>query len=206
MRKLVIFIWLSIFMQCQTQNIEESTILQLNNKVEKFDVLTFQKRKKNNSYLIKTEDCTVKSFSYKNGFVEYFYPQNLYFNLGKNFHKNGIIKDKGISFNEGSAIGIWYHYNEEGSLIKEEDTDSGYLFKPRDIVKYCEKNNIKLSKGYHERDGYQTSVYKNELDGKKVWLLSYIISLNKQEKEVKITLDGQTGKVIKREEFPYDSY
>ena len=66
-------------MQCQTQSIEESTILQLNYKVEKFDVLTFQKLKKNNNYLIKTADSTVKSFSYKNGFVEYFYFTKLIF-------------------------------------------------------------------------------------------------------------------------------
>mgnify|MGYP004718898581 FL=1 len=91
-------------------------------------------------------------------------------------------------------------------MIKEENTDEGYAFTPEDVIKYCEQNGIKLSKGYHERDGYQTGVYKNELDGKKVWLISYLISLNKQDKEVKITLDGQTGKVIKREEFPYDSY
>ncbi|WP_326981327.1 hypothetical protein VUJ46_13790 [Chryseobacterium sp. MYb264] len=140
------------------------------------------------------------------GFGEARYETDSYFMSIKNFNPSRNIENKGWAFIQGSPIGVWCFFDEVGTLVKKENMDEGYAFTPEDIIKYCKKNNIELSKGYHERDGYQTSVYKNELNGKKVWLLSYIISLNKQDKEIKLTLDGQTGKVIKREEFPYDSY
>ncbi|WP_326982454.1 hypothetical protein VUJ46_20080 [Chryseobacterium sp. MYb264] len=205
MKKILICICLSIFMQCHTQKID-NLLPRVDEKFEKFDIESFNKNSVRGYVLIQKENTIsiqeIQSF----GFIERQYNANSIFKKNIFFYKNGYIKKKGILFSEGSQIGIWYYFDESGKLIKEEDTDSGYLFKPEDIIKYCKKNNIELSKGYHERDGYQTSIYKNEVDGKKVWLISYINSLNKQDKEIKLTLDGQTGKVVKREEFPYDNY
>ncbi|WP_326981329.1 hypothetical protein VUJ46_13800 [Chryseobacterium sp. MYb264] len=205
MKKILIFLWLSIFIHCQTQNINKIIPI-IDDKFEKFDIEKFKKESIRGSYVVKVENFTIRQDSQNPGYLEELYKDDDYFILDKFFYENGNIKKKGISFNKGSSIGIWYHYNEEGNLTKQEDTDFGYLFKPEDIVEYCKKNNIELSKGYHERNGYQTRIYKNEVDGKKVWLISYINSLNKQDKEIKLILDGQTGKEIKREEFPYDNY
>ncbi|WP_326982452.1 hypothetical protein VUJ46_20070 [Chryseobacterium sp. MYb264] len=198
MKKIVIFIWLSIFIQCQTQNIKNTII---DSRFEVFD------RNLDKSRVDKIDGLTHIIYTGgETGYSEVGYNTNHYFMYVKNFYSSKNIENKGWAFNQGAPVGIWYYFDEKGKLIKEENKDEGYSFTPEDIIKYCKKNNIELSKGYHERDGYQTSVYKNELDGKKVWLISYLASLNKQEKEVKLTLDGQTGKVIKREEFPYDSY
>ncbi|MEN4759606.1 hypothetical protein ABEG63_04625 [Chryseobacterium sp. C39-AII1] len=198
MKKIVIFIWLSIFIQCQTQNIKNTII---DSRFEVFD------RNLDKSRVDKIDGLIHIIYTGgKTGYSEVGYDTNRYFMYVKNFYASKGIENKGWAFNQGAPIGLWYYFDEDGKLIKEENTDEGYAFTPENIIKYCEQNGINLSKGYHERDGYQTSVYKNELDGKKVWLISYLISFNKQDKEVKLTLDGQTGKVIKREEFPYDSY
>ncbi|WP_326981326.1 hypothetical protein VUJ46_13785 [Chryseobacterium sp. MYb264] len=205
MKKILIFIWLSIFMQCQTQKRDTLKIPLVNDSFEKFNIKDFENNAVRGSRVLKNQNQLILEDIQSYGFIRQIYQQNI-FCFNYLFYKSGNIKEKGIGFIKGASIGVWYHFDEDGKLIKEENTDEAYAFTPEDIIKYCKKNNIELSKGYHEGDGYQTSVYKNELDGKKVWLLSYIISLNKQEKEVKLTLDGQTGKVIKREEFPYDSY
>ncbi len=199
------FLWLSIFIQCKTQNTNKIIPI-VDNKFEKFDIEKFKKESIRGSYVVKGENFIIRKDSQNPGYLEELYKNDDYFILDKFFYENGNISKKGISFNKGSAIGIWYHFDEAGNLIKEENTDEGYIFTPEDLVKYCKKNNIELAKGYHEGDGYHTSVYKNDLNGKKVWKISHLISLNKQEKEVELILDGQTGKVIKREEFPYDSY
>ncbi|WP_326981328.1 hypothetical protein VUJ46_13795 [Chryseobacterium sp. MYb264] len=203
MKKILIFLWLSLFIQCHTQN---KVIPKTDSSFEKFNIENFNKNAVRG--MLEFKDNKISSFQdfQSPGYRERNYSLDSFFKINKFFFNNGNIEKKGALFNIGSQVGIWYYFDEAGRLIKEENTDEGYAFTPEDIIKYCKKNNIELSKGYHERDGYQTSVYKNELDGKKVWLISYLASLNKQEKEVKLTLDGQTGKVIKREEFPYDSY
>jgi len=209
MKNMLILIWLSIFMQCKTQKRDTLRIPTVNNSFEKFDIKTLEKKNRIDTFFLSyNSDSTIvrqlQDQSY--GFIDRVFYQNTYFTLIKKYYHNKNVKEKGNVFNEGSPIGTWYYFDEEGKLIKEENTDEGYAFTPEDIIKYCKQNGIKLSKGYHESDGYQTSVYKNELNGKKVWLISYIISLNKEDKEVELTLDGQTGKVVKREEFPYDNY
>ncbi len=209
MKKILIFIWLSIFIQCQVQEKDSFAIPVVNSSSEKFDIKILKQKNRLDTFFLSynNESTIVRQLQDQSyGFIDRVFYQKTYFTLIKKYYRNKNIKDKGISFNEGSPIGIWYHFDETGKLIKEENTDEGYTFTPEDLVKYCKKNNIELSKGYHESEGYQTSVYKSELNGKKVWKISYLISFNKQEKEVKLTLDGQTGKVIKREEFPYDSY
>ena len=87
-------------------------------------------------------------------------------------------------------------------MIKEENTDEGYDFKPEDVVKYCESHKIKLPKGYQD-SGYQTSVYKREVEGKKVWAISYVIAVGKEEFIEEIILDGKSGKLLDKQKVPY---
>ncbi|MEN4759605.1 hypothetical protein ABEG63_04620 [Chryseobacterium sp. C39-AII1] len=203
MNKILIFLWLSINIQCQTQKV---IIPQTDKFFEKFNIENFNKNAVRGMLELQNNgEKSLQDFQ-SPGYRERNYNSDSFFKTNKFFFNNGNIEKKGVLFNVGSQVGIWYYFDESGKLIKEENTDEGYIFTPEDIVKYCKKNNIELSKGYHESEGYQTSVYKSELNGKKVWKISYLISFNKQEKEVELILDGQTGKVIKREEFPYDSY
>ncbi|EKB57644.1 YD repeat (two copies) [Bergeyella zoohelcum CCUG 30536] len=133
------------------------------------------------------------------GFNETVYFEDSYFNIVKNFYKSTYILNKGIEFNEGSPIGIWYYYDESGKLIKEEDTDIGYDFGPMEVVKYCKENKIVLPKGY-QPTGYQTRVLKQEFEGKKVWRISYQIAGDKIQQ---ILLDGKTGKELQKKIVPF---
>ncbi len=117
----------------------------------------------------------------------------------KLFYSDGNIKEKGLYFNNGSQYGIWYEFDEKGNLVKEINTDEGYSFGWKEVIAYCEKKEIELTEGY-ERGGYQTEILKQEKSGKKVWVISYLLSPVLICKE---TLDGITGKLIDSEEFEF---
>ncbi|QDP86675.1 hypothetical protein FNJ88_09475 [Chryseobacterium sp. SNU WT5] len=133
------------------------------------------------------------------GFGEVKYNEETYFSFVKNFYPSKSIENKGIAFNNGSPVGIWYYFDETGKLIKEENTDEGYNFTPENLINYCEKHKINLPKGYQD-SGYQTKVLKQEIDGKKVWFISHQIS-GDQIKE--IYLYGKTGEKLSRKIVPF---
>ena len=66
------------------------------------------------------------------------------------FYKNNNIKMKGLFFNSlgsrGFQKGTWYEFDEQGKLIKEIDYDKFYKFTFEDILKFCEREKIKISK------------------------------------------------------------
>ncbi|QDP86676.1 hypothetical protein FNJ88_09490 [Chryseobacterium sp. SNU WT5] len=133
------------------------------------------------------------------GFGEVKYNEETYFSFVKNFYPSKSIENKGIAFNNGSPVGIWYYFDELGNLIKEENTDEGYDFSPEDVVEYCEKHKIQLPKGYQD-SGFQTKVDKREENGKKVWKISHQISGDEIEK---LILDGKTGKELSKKIVPF---
>ncbi len=136
-----------------------------------------------------------QSFGYAEQII---YPQG-YFTVIKMFYKNMKIKEKGISFNNGSEYGIWYEFNEEGKLIKTINTDEGYDFSWKNVITFCEEKEIPLTKGFKEFAGFQTRILKREENGKKVWVISYLLPVGDKIKE--ITLDGKTGEEIKQRTF-----
>ncbi|WP_228448477.1 hypothetical protein [Chryseobacterium sp. CH25] len=127
--------------------------------------------------------------------------RNSFLHTNKFFYDNGYIKKKGRLFNEGSSIGVWYYFDESGKLVKEENTDEGYGFTPEKLVRYCEKNKIELPKGYHE-SGFYTQVRKETLNGKKVWVIKYLIPGGDIQR---VVLDGQTGKELEKKKVPFVS-
>lgn len=197
MKKIITLVLMTLFTQCQAQKTQNIMMPKIDNYLEKI-TKKFDKSRideiNNSEHIIYT--------SANVGFGEAHYFNHSYFIILKNFFKNSIIQNKGVAFTEGSPIGTWYHFDESGNLIKEENTDEGYDFGPLDVVKYCEKNNIKLPKGY-QTSGYQTDVYKREIDGRKVWVISYALSINKQSYVDEITLDGKTGKLLNKQRNTY---
>lgn len=101
--------------------------------------------------------------------------------------------------NEGDQIGIWYEFDEQGNLVKEINTDEGYTFGWEQVLEYCEENKIEVTKGY-VKGGFQTTIYKEELEGKKVWVISHLLSPILIARK---TLDGTTGKILKTEEVEF---
>jgi hypothetical protein len=207
MKKLLIVFTILSFTSCiaqKTLKMEQEVIIpEINKKFETFDIQDFNKKVDNVSGVrrIKKDEILIEEDYQNPGFsrITYFFDSNFY--LLKLFFENGNIKEKGISFNNGSEFGVWYHYNEKGSLIKEENTDIGYDFGWLDVIKYCHKNDIQLEKGYPKRGGIKTEIYKNEEEGKKVWIISYYKP--KTDEYIEVTLDGKTGKEIKRRDLEF---
>ncbi|WP_228414861.1 hypothetical protein [Chryseobacterium sp. G0201] len=174
----------------------------MDNKFEKINIDEYKKNQKNNTLILNQENKKIIIFHLENNYFSDVYENNNPFKIEKIFFINGNIKEKALAFNNGASVGTWYHFDETGRLIKEENTDEGYDFKPEDVVKYCESHKIKLPKGYQD-SGYKTSVYKKEIDGKKVWQISYVIAVGKEEFIEEIILDGKTGKLIKKKQVSY---
>ncbi len=159
----------------------------------------FVKELKNSREDVITDNEHILYTSAHVGFGKVIYSKNSYYSTIKNFYSSRNIESKGISFNNGSAVGIWYYFDQTGRLAREEDTDAGYNFSPDDVIKYCEKHNINLPKGYQD-SGFQTSVLKEELNTKKVWVISHQISGDQIER---IVLDGNTGMEVHKERVPF---
>ncbi|WP_374464302.1 hypothetical protein [Chryseobacterium sp.] len=199
MNKIIVLIWLSIFIQCQSQKIDKYMIPIVDNKYEKFDIENFLKNSVRGTLIVKSNDATVVEDKQSYGFIKQVYKKDDIFCHTVLYYPTGKIKEKGITFNNGTEIGIWFYYDESGKLLKEENTDEGYDFKPADIIAYCEKNKIDLPKGYHD-SGYQARVLKQDFEGKKVWRISHQIAGDKIEE---IILDGKTGKELQKKTVPF---
>ncbi|WP_093139832.1 hypothetical protein [Ulvibacter litoralis] len=178
---------------------EDIDIPKITNEFETFNVKGFNKEQVNGELRKSENEIFYIYLEYSKGFSEAIYPKNSYFNLTKNYYKNGNIEIKGTSFNNGSEYGIWYEFSEEGKLIKEINTDDGYSFGWKEILEYCDKKNIKLEEGYPKQGGIKTEIYKNEESGSKVWKITYY-DYDKMQL-IEVTLDGKTGKELKKIEL-----
>lgn len=198
--KIIILFGLGLFTQLRSQELQKTMIPKISNEFEKITIQ--DSKKKDDDRCIETPESRKEIFSAsKSEYRLSIYYENSFYRSDKFYYKNGYIKNKSLSFNMGSPVGILYHFDKSGKLIKEENTDEGYHFTPENIVEYCEKNNIVLPKGYHE-SGFYTRVRKDVLNGKKVWVIEYLIPDGDIQK---VVLDGQTGKEMERETVPFVS-
>lgn len=191
---IIIFILFGTFIQCQSQNNSKMMKPTIDNK---FETITKKVDNGREDEIIGKDHFIYTSA--KIGFGEVRFNEDSYFSVIKNFYPSKMIQNKGISFTEGSGIGIWFHYNEAGKLIKEENTEEGYDFKPEQVIAYCEKNKIKLPRGY-QSSGFHTKILKERFEGNKVWKITHQIAGDQIEE---ITLDGKNGKEIKRMKAPF---
>lgn len=197
MKKIILLVLITLFTECQSQKSQEIMIPTVDNKFEKFDIEDFKKNVINNDYINHEKEKVTTAFLIKGDYAVSINCINSFFKIDKMYYSNGNIKVKYLTFNNGSPIGKIYYFDGSGKIIKEENTDEGYDFGALDVVNYCEKNKINLPKGY-QNSGYQTRVLKNEIDGKKIWIISYALSINKQSFVEEITLDGKTGKLLNK--------
>ena len=187
--------------QQNTMEEQEIIIPEVDNKFERFDIESFKERKRNNSTYEHINDSIIIYTGANAGYSIALYIASSYFGIVKNYYKdNGYIEIKGISFNNGSEYGIWYKFDEQGSLIEENDTDKGYDFGWKEVILYCEAHKIPLTKGY-VTSGFQTTIYKEENDqGTKIWVITYQIA---GDQLLELTLDGKTGEELSRKELEF---
>lgn len=199
MEKLTYFFVLTSLISCnvsKTRVIEKANIPVVKNTYEVFDIAAFEKSVdavSGKRTLIDNDLHIIEDYQ-SPGFSRVIYNKNSSFYALRLFFENGNIKTKGISFNNGSEYGTWYHFNETGDFESAENTDKGYNFQWADILQYCEDNNITLDKGYPDRGGLKPEIWKDEVDGKKSWKIRYYDF--QAEKYLEVRLDGNTGKEV----------
>lgn len=165
---------------------------------EKIDVSKFG----NESLSIIQDDISIQYIPYSSGYQIISTPLNSYFQTIKNFHANKNIKEKGILFNSGNCLlGVWYIYDEQGKLIKEENYDLEYPFSIEKLLNFLIDQKIPLAKGV-VTDGYNTKIIKTNEANRPCWIVKWLITPDKIEI---LTIDGETGKVIDREYMEYEN-
>lgn len=187
--RIIISILISVFLQCYSQEKAIHMKPRVDNRIE-----TISKEITESRTDEVIGDIHIIYTSAKIGLGETTYDKKSYFKVVKNYYPSKSIETKGVAFNEGSPVGIWYYFDELGCLVKEENTDEGYDFSPDDVVAYCVKHKIKLPKGYHD-SGFLTKVIKEELDGRKIWKIWHQVTGDEIEE---IVLDGKTGKELSK--------
>ena len=112
-------------------------------------------------------------------------------------------------------MGTWYYYDESGKLINEINYDKHHRFTFNDVLEFCKKERIPVTKGIDYPKGktlnsnnepivvtYVTDIDRGESDSdyymgvKYWWQIIYYNDFG--YKRTDIVLDGQTGKVLSR--------
>lgn len=131
-------------------------------------------------------------------------PKDSYFKISKYYYKNKNIKNKGLGFNSGGfPKGIWYEFDEQGNLIKEIDYDKYYKFTFEDILKFCEREKIKVDKGpILQSTGFHTDILReySSISNQATWTIEW---LKETDTIQTIKIDGTTGQVLSRTDGHY---
>lgn len=201
MRKYILILTISAtFHSClaqKTTKMDNTIIPEITKDFETFDTSIF--KDDISRFDVQNEDGLIVYTRANIGFGKVTFFNNSYFKIVKSYYPNNKgIRKKGVMFNNGSAYGTWYEFNEDGKFVSEVNMDKGYNFGWKDILKYCDKQNIELKKGYIGRGGVPTEIYKTELEGDKVWQITYFDK--KAEKIFQVILDGQNGELLNKKE------
>ncbi|WP_376777380.1 hypothetical protein [Flavobacterium covae] len=193
------------------QKINDTTMKEpiITKDFEKFDYDFFNKNKKTDEnesikfyYVEKTLDDGTYIEMYEGVYKEI--KKGNYFKIIKTFYKsNGNILVKGLTLNNNiqCKIGTWYEFSEDGKLIKETNYDAPYKFTFEQVLQFCEKEKIPLTKGpitggIHPEiaRGIDNALKKN------VWYVSWFKQSDLIETFV---LDAETGKIIDKKYSEY---
>jgi hypothetical protein len=130
------------------------------------------------------------------------YPDKYYVTI-KNYYPNGVIKEKGASFNANPCpIGQWYFFKEGGNLDRKTDYDQGFRFTIDDVLKFIQGHKIPLIAGEVPDGGVKTEIYRESKNNNPIWIVHWLIKPDLIEI---ITLSGRDGKVLSKKYEKYDN-
>jgi hypothetical protein len=132
--------------------------------------------------------------------MDYLSDTSLTFGISKWFYPSGKIKVKGGHSRLRFDFGIWYYFNEDGSLQKTVDHDKDFKFTIADILNYCEKNDIPL-RNYN--DSRPTYINKWLEKDKRCWAITYLDTAKQQI--IGLELSADDGSLVKKTQHPYTS-
>ena len=128
----------------------------------------------------------------KNGFGKSIKYKNDLFKYGFNYFPTGELRKYGVEYPDFFKKGIWYDYNEDGTIEKYIDHDKFYVFNWKDVQLFLKEQKIE------EKD--IKNIYRGELDGVHAWEIIYIPKEFKNTDKAKVlTLDNDTGEILNTE-------
>ena len=104
----------------------------------------------------------------------------------KLYYHTGVIKQKGLLYEDSCEIGIWYDFDEKGKLIKVRDLDEPFKLTIEDILLFLKKNNLNSERYFSINRSYDPSTKKG------TWSLLYNGTYKNKEGLYRIMLDDQT--------------
>jgi len=182
---------------------------------EMFDFDTYEKR----TQTIRHPDGIVIDINVSEGahdnpysgiFFKTYYPDS-YFCLFRHFRLNGTLICKGLTYVADFDKGVWYYFDEYGTLVDEIDYDEPFRFTFEDILVFCAKNNIRVEKGFYSQDRANwpayimaTEIRRERTRLRSKWEIVWHSQINpKTFRELlveTIELNGRTGRVISKKQ------
>ena len=189
--------------------------LKLTNDFEWFDQARFDQRpnKKSDSWemylpngtYIQLMDDAVGSRSGKEAEKKYYtaIPKDSYFMLRKVYYPSGRIWTKGWAYVDFFEKGVWPNFDDDGNLSFKYDWDNLFTFTFEDVLKFCQKNGIKVEKGriIKPGSGITTSIKRYTIGDRCWWEIRYEKNWIQIET---IYLDGRNGKIVHRESVDFN--
>ena len=165
-----------IFTSCGVVDGEYSNakgeVLKNTTDLNQFNVVEYNDRRKideNYQGFITDDGAIVEQFGDPvNGYVENRTPKSGYFTKYRKYFPDGSLNIFGEAYAFGQfKKGVWVEYDEEGTLLSEEDFDTPFTFRFEDVLDYAKANAIDLK-------GQGTTLHRwvDEEDGP-VWSLSW---------------------------------
>lgn len=161
-----------------SHNLADNILIKLNSRNKKLssdEQYRIRRNNKNNIgfsiYDSAKKREIVNFYNFGEFIMGYDYSENLIFGVYKEYYSSTMkLKTKGISCVYGFKVGKWYEYDEQGNLTRVEDTDIGYDFTHKDILKYCEKNNILFVRPDREHSGSISKIFFKE---QYIWVINH---------------------------------
>ncbi len=107
----------------------------------------------------------------------------------KLYYNTGIIKQKGILYQDNCEIGIWYDFDENGKLIKSTDLDEPYKLTIEDILQFLKKNNANFERYYSINRSFDEATKKG------TWSLDYFGTYKNKQGNYLIEIDDKTNEI-----------
>ena len=180
---------------------------------KEFELFDFETYKKT-SYRVRAPggiviNINVSEFGPNAGIYFNTYHPNSYFSLFRQFRLDGTLVRKGLSYVQGFQKGVWYYFDEAGRLTKEVNYDDPFKFTFEDVLMFCEKQNIRVEKGFFSLDAANwpatilaTKIYRECSTFRCKWEIEYRMPVQPnffgELMEKKIVLNGKTGRVMSK--------
>jgi len=159
------------------------------------DSLTFSEYLSNGTYVILESSEEGKYYEAT--------PKDSYYKLVKAYYPSGRIRAKGWAYIDYFQKGVWYGFDDGGNLIANDNYDKPFPFTFEDVLKFCQRNNIKVERGHSEAGAaWTTRILRGGAEGDECWSIEHMRFDGKGIIET-IYLNGKTGKEIRRDSMQY---